>query len=292
MKIGIFNLHTCGIPIKEKGKEQPPVLLFLSGFPDNANIWDDVSSHFHSDYHVVKMAYPCMDTMDQPLPKDQYWGYSLYTVRDNLLQVVQYYRDQLNCQDIALVAHDWGAAAAILYAQAYPTTLTKLVYLDIAPLGLLELGVKDFITFASYQGFLALMFFWSRIFPFCLDVWFPKVMCMYPWDSPYLSPVERTIFGDLSRITPDQCYPYFQMVIILLRSGFNLNLFQDPGGVEKVLFVYGKRKHMSFHGPSIIQYLDKTPGCRHVGYEGVSHWIQTEAPERLAKELKGFLNES
>ena len=66
----IFFLPS-GLKLNADGKKQPPVILFLSGWPDVASSWDDYGRHFEKDYHVVKMAYP---GMDDPLPNT--WGYS------------------------------------------------------------------------------------------------------------------------------------------------------------------------------------------------------------------------
>lgn len=279
-QIGVFKLHTCGVPVESK----PPVIIFLSGFPDPASTWDALGMLFETDYHVVKLAYPFMD---EPLPANYYWGCSVYKVRDDLLRVVQHYRETYACSQIHLVAHDWGAAAAILYAQEYPTTLTKLVFVDIAPFHILELGARGMFTFISYQSFLALCFVLSRILP-RTSWWFSSFVSLYPWKSTIFSPGD---FGDVSRVQPDQCYPYLQALWLLFVSGFNLSLFQDWGGVKGILFVYGKRKNIFFHGPRIIEHLNSTAGCRQVGYDNVGHWVQEESPQQLATDIRAFLIE-
>lgn len=294
-KIGILNIYPCGLPVNDNRQKQPPVLLLLSGFPDYPSVWDALAqTELAHHYHIVKMAFPCMD---EPLPPERRWGYSFATVRDNLLRVVQYYRETLRCETIYLAGHDWGSAVAIWYAQRYPSTLTKLIFLDVAPLHLGEVGVKGAFTFFCYQFFLALAFLLSRLVPFYLHVWFPLFINCYPWNSWLFSPIRprdmpsQTVHDMASRIHPDQCYPYFQSIKLLLTSGLNLGLFADPGGVPHMLFIYGQRKTVNFHGRRIIEYLDQTPGCRQIAYPTVGHWMQTEAPERLAKDMLDFLQD-
>ena len=83
------------------------------------------------------------------VPKDHKWGHSLHEVPDNLLQVIQHYRDT-NYNTVYLVAHDYGALAAIRMTKEYPSTLTKLILVDVAPFHLKDMSFRQTLVGVLY----------------------------------------------------------------------------------------------------------------------------------------------
>lgn len=276
---GILILHRSGVKIKtsQKNKDHPPVLLLLSGFPDTADTWDRFAAPFESKYHVVKMAYPGME-----VPITKWWGYSFPEVQDALLNVVQGYRD-MGCENVYLVGHDWGAIASIMYANRYPSTVTKLVLEDVGVVSLSEVTFSEAMVTLIYQWFLTFLFLLSRFIPGTR--WFHFLVNHFPWETLGPDPSLR-VQKNLTKVQPWQCHPYWQLVMFVLRAR-NLSVLRFPKDVA-ILFVYGKHKNCCFHGQRFLNKLDQIATCRQVGYD-TGHWVHETEHERFAADVQAFL---
>lgn len=112
------NGHSIHYVISGKGR---PVLL-LHGWPETWYAWRFIIPALAEEYTVIA---PDLTGIGQSeAPSD---GFDQRTVAEDMYQLMQ----QLGYKETLLVAHDWGAAVAYMYASSYPEAVSKLVILDV-----------------------------------------------------------------------------------------------------------------------------------------------------------------
>ncbi|MCC9136387.1 alpha/beta fold hydrolase [Pontibacter silvestris] len=106
---------------KEMGEGQP--LLILHGLFGTLDNWQTLAKRFAEHYHVF-----LVDLRNHGRsPHDAEHNYDV--MADDVLQLV----DELQIPTPAIMGHSMGGKVAMKYALKYPTRLTKLIVVDIAP---------------------------------------------------------------------------------------------------------------------------------------------------------------
>lgn len=128
----------------------------MAGFPDDHGTWDEIAPRFASTCTVVSMVMPDYDTGSLA----RYWGHSLPQIADMLEATLS---DVVPDGDKAtLVAHDWGAAVAMMYLKR-PQALGKvdrLVLMDVGPSP--DRSFRNAVAILTYQTYLSLAFLVGR----------------------------------------------------------------------------------------------------------------------------------
>lgn len=109
---------------------QGPLIIFYHGFPSFWLSWFDQMEALKGRYHVVAVDAQGVGLSDKP--KDV----ASYSV-ENLASGLDAFATSLNGdRPFILVGHDWGAALAFAYAQAYPHRLEAVIGLSAPPANL------------------------------------------------------------------------------------------------------------------------------------------------------------
>jgi len=106
------------------GQVGAPVLLFLHGFPEAAFIWDELLEHFGQRYRCVAPNLRGYAPSSAPADPQQYRVQYLVADIDALISC-------LGTRPVhALIAHDWGGAAAWAIAAQHPQWIDRLAIIN------------------------------------------------------------------------------------------------------------------------------------------------------------------
>ncbi|KAK3281856.1 hypothetical protein CYMTET_10377 [Cymbomonas tetramitiformis] len=262
-----LTTQTSGLPVGKK----TPALVFLAGFPDDHGSWLELAPRFNSTHSIVVTCMPDYDKkkLDKP------WGYGFEEIVDMLSRVIN--KHTCESESVTLVAHDWGAFVAILYANKYPDAIKNLITLDVglgAPIGLVTV---------TYQLWLAIAFIFSQLW---LGTIGDLMMLLFPWKligpCPYETKIPKRLSG---RPGSYMCYPYFQLWKMVLFGKAPTNI---PMPAMPYLYVFGKNKRSTFHGTGFLEKLSQRSDCCYKMLD-CGHFIQVQKPDELETEMRSFL---
>lgn len=114
----IDDLTYCYI---EKGEGD--TLLFLHGFPDLANTWDDAIDVFSKTHRCIAPFLRGYYPTDQAPDGD----YTMKTIASDMKKLIA----QLGIDSLSVIGHDWGASVAYCLANLCPEQIQKLVTIAI-----------------------------------------------------------------------------------------------------------------------------------------------------------------
>jgi epoxide hydrolase 4 len=125
---GWFGKGDARLHYVEAGKG--PLIIFYHGFPSTWFSWFDQMEALKSDYRVV-----AVDGLGAGLSARPD-SLKPYKVRSLARQLDRLARHLNGNRSFILVGHDWGAALAFAYAQAYPERLDAVIGLSAPPYNL------------------------------------------------------------------------------------------------------------------------------------------------------------
>jgi len=265
-------------------------IVFLSGFPDNElSSWgEQVPASLEADGHrLVFMCLPGYETVSlgkgKPSMKRS-WGYSL----EEVLQIMHSTVLDLGVtasNPFVLIAHDWGAAFALMFCKIYPELVSKLVLCDIGIISfdLMSFSPVKMYYLCSYQVLFALSYIVSETVSQHLGQMLAvvsfiivKLFCSpTPHDKLKVPP---------SEVTVDKFYPYYY----LWKGILSKTLIEPAYPRCPVLFMYGTKKNVMFHDDSFITQLKKSDTNRVVSLDA-GHWFMVEKPEATVQNIREFL---
>lgn len=225
----------------------------------------------------------------------QRWGYSFEEVVARLRGTVLAAGEG---KPVTLVAHDWGAFVAYLFAAAHPELLSAMVTLDVGHMSLRQLSPWDALVICGYQLWLVCVFVVSQLLSSVLgDV----MLGLYPWSWVGPCPYETNVPRNPREIHSWMCYPYFQMWVgsslrFLLGRGLPpVPAFPPAVGVP-LLYLYGPKKRCLFHTPDFLKRLEDAAqlggvagASRWADMAGAGHWLHTQQPAEVEKHVADFL---
>jgi pimeloyl-ACP methyl ester carboxylesterase len=256
-----------------------PLVLLFHGYPETARSWNVVQDRLAAaGYRVVA---PFM----RGFPPSGFAADGNYTVKALGEDVVALI-DALGERNAIVVGHDWGASAVYAAATGHPDKIAKLVAISIPhPRGINgDLGVLAGAPhFVYYQLPWSRRIVWSHNFAHVARLyalWAPN----YHAPPPVLDDIEGTLNepGAL-----DGALGYYWSFF----KGGPSNAGAPPNSTlsAPALIVAG-----SADGGLRPDYFDKarpafTGQYRFIEYDGVGHFPQLEAPDRLSDDILTFI---
>jgi epoxide hydrolase 4 len=123
--------HGITLSCRAAGAPTAPLLVFLHGFPEAAFVWDTILEHFADRYRCVAPNLRGFERSSAPAEVEAYRAKA--QVGDIVALVAHCNRASGRAVDApvaALVAHDWGGAAAWNLALQRPALLERLVIIN------------------------------------------------------------------------------------------------------------------------------------------------------------------
>jgi len=119
----IRGLESCWL---EEGNTEAPILLFLHGYPDSADTWENQVAHFKDRFHVVC---PYLRGTHPSEPSKDVQRYGQDAIVLDCLEILQKI-DPSGAKRIVCVGHDLGAVHAWNLSQCISDRLDALVVLN------------------------------------------------------------------------------------------------------------------------------------------------------------------
>ena len=279
------RLHyaSCGAP-------GAPLMVFLHGFPEFWYAWRALLPAFGDRFHAVAPDLRGYNLSDKPADVRAYRAPALVADIDALVRGLGHER-------CVLVAHDWGGAAAWSYAIAHPQRVARLVILN-SPHPVLfaralahdagQQAASQYMNWLRRPGSEAVLARddFTRLDEFFLRLggaaWFHgEVRDAYhaAWAQP------GAIAGGVNYYRASPLYP----PVGDDPGAARLALAEDDFVVRaKTLVIWGDGDTALL--PVLLGGLDRlVPDLRIVRLADATHWLVHEQPQRIIREISGFV---
>ena len=112
-------------------KGEGDLMLFLHGYPFFGASWDNLLSHFGSNYHAVAPDNRGYNLSAKPEGVE---NYKIELLVEDVKALINHFPTS---KKITLVGHDWGGALAWAVAQKYPQLVDNLIVINAPPYNVL-----------------------------------------------------------------------------------------------------------------------------------------------------------
>jgi len=269
---------------------QGPLIILYHGFPSFWLSWFDQMEMLKDRYRVVAVDAQGVGLSDSPKDVDS------YTV-ENLAEGLDGFATSLNGdRPFILIGHDWGAALAFAYAQAYPHRLAAVIGLSAPPANLfLDLVMEN----ADQQAR-------SQYMQFLRTVSYDDIRSLNLADRIGRQSYKELV--DQGDIAPDRAQQFYRALsdVDTLDGGINwyranIPSFKAitatqrwPEGPPKLavpaLLIWGENDR-TFIPEFITTFQEANPSLRVARLPGVGHWASMQSPALANDAISLFLDD-
>ena len=259
----VISVKGVDVHIEGSGEE---TILMVHGWPDTYRLWDAQVQALGSRYRCIRFTLPGFDATK---------ARRAYTL-DELLGFMQTLVEQF-CpgRQVILMLHDWGCVFGYQFYVRNPGMVSRIVGVDIGDQVSLRRALtpgQSLMAFA-YQFWLALA--WLAGGP------------IGDWMTRWMAQMARCP-SDASRMSSCMDYPYYLLWLGGRRSyRHQVKRFQPAC---PMLFVYGRRKPVTFHAKAWADDLAARKGNQVVEFD-TGHWVMIEQPERFNQVVSSWLSQ-
>ena len=282
---------TLRLPYQTFGRKGKPVMVFVAGFPDDeVSGWGEMVSKFSETNRIICLCWPGYEKNgSSALPR---WGYSLKEVVEAMHETLADISTEEKIDNFTLVIHDWGSYIGLMYQNAFPERVARVVCFDV---GILKKPpLKDALIILLYQWWFCTCFFFAHFLGrLCGQA---MMMGFFLFVAPIVGPATHDkVNRPILEITPWMLYPYwhfhFGRMGYLRMGPKKMPRPRYPVGGCKILFMYGTKKNCMFHGPEFIDQIDKDEGSSWRAFD-CGHWVQTSEFQReVIEEMRAFMGQ-
>jgi pimeloyl-ACP methyl ester carboxylesterase len=259
------------LDVEVQGEGQP--LLLVHGFPDTKRLWSKMVPHLvGAGFQVITYDQRGYGASDKPAEVE---AYSIPFLANDVTAVL----DGLGIEKAHLAGHDWGAAVVWAAATFAPDRVDHLIAMSVGHPS--AFGAADMAQ--RQKSWYMLLFQWEGI----AEEWLMKddAANFYDWCH---HPDFRAVLADLERdksLTPGLNY-YRANVPPAALTGPPLELppIQAPTMGIWSSNDFALNVPQMFESAKYCVY-----GFRYERIDGVDHWMQWEAPERVTPLFLDFL---
>jgi len=266
----------------EAGPEDKPLMIMLHGFPEFWYSWRFQIPEFSKDYRVVALDNRGYGDSDKPKGVKNY-------AMDHLTGDLKEMIENLGYTSAVVVGHDWGAAISWAFAMKYPEMVDQLIIMNVPhPAAFAKHLAKSKSQFKKswYAFFFQLPclaeFFLSYNDYEQIEACFTKE----PWGAKKGAFTEEDIeaykFNAASEGTLTCAVNYYRANIGRKR-GSTKDKLKMP-----VCVIFGTNDG-ALDTEMAIMSEDYCEDFTLNLVEGISHWVQQEAPDECTKHMKNFL---
>lgn len=254
--------------------EGPPVVM-VHGNPAWSFLYRHLVRRLRPTHRCVAMDHLGFGLSDKP----RGWSYLPEAHAENLEALIE----GLGLRDVTLVVQDWGGPIGLAYAVAHPENVARLVIMNSW-----AWPVDRDPYYLAFSGFMG----------------GPIGRRLIRRRNFFARAVMRRAYGDPRRLTPEIHAHYLEALPTpddregsavfprrIVGSTPWLRRMSDglPALADKpTLIVWGMRD-IAFRAKELRRWQSLFPAARTVALDDVGHYVQEEAPERLADEVAAFL---
>ena len=254
--------HIKNLPYKKVGnKTAKTMLIFLHGYPNTLNLWNDLTEKLKSKYLCISISYP---NYSEELKLR--WGLSfeqIVPLIKKTIDLVQENNKSSNANyEKVLIGHDWGSILTFKTENAYGTYFKEIWSFDVT-MQIDDSKIQNRLMAVTYQTYLASAFFIGGPIGNKMTRLFYNL-------------IKSKIYGnteeDNERIDSSWNYFYFY----LYRNIFQ---FREQAMMYKskvpIVYMYGKDKRFMFHSAKFLEMLSTTANSEVHELEG-DHWFMAK----------------
>ncbi|NQZ87933.1 MAG: alpha/beta hydrolase [Saccharospirillaceae bacterium] len=124
--INDVNIHYVAARPSPNITTEGPTIIFLHGFPEYWQTWQNQLSCFSKNHHVIAPDLPGYNLSDKPQEV------SFYQISNLIEFMAKFIKTVSPTEKVHLVAHDWGGAIAWPLAAFHPQLIEKLIIINAA----------------------------------------------------------------------------------------------------------------------------------------------------------------
>jgi len=281
MKVNGVKIHFV-----EAGDESKPLMVFVHGFPEFWFTWRHQLKHFKKDYRVVALDNRGYNESEKPSGVQ---NYHIKTLVDDIKVLVE----GLGVTKFHLVGHDWGGAICWTFAALYPEMLNNLIICNCPHV----LALRE----QRRQGWEQKLKSWYVVFFQCPVL--PELLALSE-DMHMLG--EMLADSGLAEDSEEvEAYKYSFREYKTWSSGMNyyrcaatrasLEFWQDEAVRQKIKSIKVRTLEIFGTGDKYLAVAGAEGSHKYVEdhrlrlLEGVSHWVQQEAPQLVNSTIEEFL---
>lgn len=256
------------LSIREVGNQGSPLMFFIHGWPDSADLWQEQWKHFSKSYHCFGVTLPGFgDARMRPA------GFDFPELVELLYEAIL--QNNKNAQSVILVGHDWGAYLCYLIERKYPELVSEMITFDVG--GHFETqSWYHKLVFVSYQWWLATAFIVGRVSPMIGNLMTRGISVLAG------TPRGKAVSSQMN-------YLYFYFWRSIFFKKYRAALLDRYRPHCPTLYLYGAKKPFHFHSATWEQIVAQTPHGRSVPISGTGHWLTLEAPDRVHRLMDEWL---
>jgi len=266
----------------ESGDSSKPLLVFVHGWPQFWYSWRYQILHFQSQYHVVALDMRGFNESEKPAGVENYFVKEMV---DDIKGLVE----GLGEKKFTLIGHDWGGAVSWTFAALYPEMLSNLVICNLPHLMAFLEQRKNGWEQALKSWYI--IFFQCPVFPelsmMAEDMAaFNRLFKDNPNNDDEVKEAYRFAFRDYK--TWNRTINYYRCTTTNRNDQFmkdnadkfkiNVRTLQIFGTADTALSVAAAKGSSAWVEDHKLELLD-----------GVSHWVQEQAPEKVNNLIENFL---
>ena len=262
------TISVDGVDIRIEGDGRE-TLVMIHGWPDTYRLWDAQVAALQTHFRCARFTWPGFDVTQPRRPM------SLAQTVDFIHQIVSATSPG---KPVTLLLHDWGCVFGYEYAMVHPSTVSRIVGVDVGDGGTPEhvrsLSLRAKLAIALYQGWLALA--WriggglSQRTGDRMTRWMARKA---------RAPADTNLVGSC------QNYPY-DITWTHSHGSYRQRRRFDPAC--PMLYVWGERKPFHFHTTAWAEALSKKPGNRALPLR-TGHWVMKERPDEFNAAVLAWL---
>ena len=257
------------LTVQEAGTVGKPILFFIHGWPDSADLWKEELTHFRGHFHCIAVNLPGFAERDPSR-----WGHDFPEIVERIAETIRHYAGQTPEKKVILVGHDWGAYLSYLVEQKHPELVKAMITLDVG--GHFKAGkLKGTLFILGYQWWLIAAYFIGHVIPFIGDEM-----------TRLFSRIART--PRRNDVDHGMNYLYFYFWRGRLKK-YQSSILLRYRPAHPVLYIYGGKKICQFHSPKWETIVKETPGGRVDCLPECGHWFLKEQPEKVHAMMDGWL---
>lgn len=262
------GIPACAYSIE--GNPAGPTLVFVHGWPDNANLWRKQVEALGARFRCVLITLP-----NYGRDPERRGGFDFPQVAERIAAVIRAVEPG---GKVGLVTHDWGAYIGYLVEQRYPEAIERMAAFDVGG-HLRPLSPKAALMIVSYQ--------WPLI-----AAWLAGGLL------PPLGALMTRGVGRIVRVPSRQqaairshynyLYYYYWRNTLLPRRRRGLLLRYRPRC--PVMYLYGENKPVMFHSPRWLEIVEESGGYVE-GVAGAGHWLMETHAEQVNERLQDWFRD-
>ncbi|GLS24821.1 alpha/beta fold hydrolase [Marinibactrum halimedae] len=279
-----------------KGKKGAPLVLFIHGAPERAEVWEEYLSYFGHYYYSV--AYTSRGYFPSSIPQ----GVEEYTT-DKLAEDAVAVAAKLGYDSFTLVGHDWGASTVWQVAIRFPEKVERMVTMATPHPIVYTRGYHESEAHAAaLDGYIPLIR--NGLVPWTVEgvlsdnvaffkeyVYSERSLNRVPW-ALGIDLEETWRFNDGESL--EALFNHYRALNWPLAYIPNCSVIPDPNYVIKqpVLMVYGEKDRFVSSEVYDLPNNDCTPNIQYLSYPKGGHFIQHEYKWSIMAQMKAFFEET